>query len=643
MNPPATAPESPRNKRHSLRLLLVLAAIAFALAETGYQFGALAGLDNVYTDLWHRVSGKRFEPAHVVLVEVDETSLAKFEDPLAFWAPLHARALTTLREAGASVIGVDFLFSVTPEAWLQKYKLSNSDGLKEYDLAFRQELGAGKTVLVGAVSRGEPGSNDNFLLPHTEYLLSLPNSDLESGIGLADLIVDSDGSTRRFNMAPPVKLDQETAKGAPRLTLGALLAVRASGQSPAAQDWSIGGRAYRAAGARHITYAGPPGTIPRVSFHRLLEKNALRDPAIQALRGKVVIVGANYEGMNDVHGTAYSNGFFLRDKSFMSGPEIQAAIVETLLSGKTTSVAPDALRWVIMALVLLAAIAVGLRKSPWWGLGATLAGAVVALGAGYGSFQNFWLFPSAHVQLGLLAGFLFVLGLRLTREERDKAHVRALFEGYASDEVVNLLLDSDQKLDVGGQAMHITVLFSDIRNFTTISEKLSAHETVEFLNVYFPRIIDVIKAEGGRIDKFIGDAVMAEFGAPFPFADHPIRALRAAARMRQVAEEFKVWMDQRFPGKGLPPFGIGIGVHTGNAVVGEIGTAKKKEFTAIGDTVNVASRLEGETKAMSCVIVASADTVRAAGDRVVTGRHDTLTVKGRAEPIEVYEILDIKA
>ena len=130
-----------------------MAIIAFAVAEVGYYFHALAGVDAVYTDLWHRVSGKRFEPVQVALVEVDETSLGKFDDPLAFWAPLHARALATLREAGATVIGVDFLFSITPEDWLKKYKLLSSDGLKEYDLKFRQELGAGKTVIVGAVSR----------------------------------------------------------------------------------------------------------------------------------------------------------------------------------------------------------------------------------------------------------------------------------------------------------------------------------------------------------------------------------------------------------------------------------------------------------------------------------------------------------
>ena len=236
-----------------------------------------------------------------------------------------------------------------------------------------------------------------------------------------------------------------------------------------------------------------------------------------------------------------------------------------------------------------------------------------------------------------------VLGSRLTREERDKASIRRQFEGYASDDVVNLLLDGESKLDLKGQSMNITVLFSDIRNFTTITEKLTAHETVEFLNAYFPRIIDIIKAEGGRIDKFIGDAVMAEFGAPYPFPDHAARGLRAAAHMRTAAADFKGWMDKRFPNRGIPDFAIGIGIHTGNAVVGEIGTDVKKEFTAIGDTVNVASRLEGETKTLSCVIVASADTVRAAGGIAVTGKHDTIPVKGRAKFVEVYEILDVKA
>lgn len=627
--------------------MLVIAAIAWGIAEATYHGGALAGLDQAYTDLWHRWSGVRYQPTRTALVVVDEESLARFpDDPLVFWPPHFAKAAATLREAGATVIGIDFLFSLTPENWLQKMNLTASEALRQYDLTFRQELNAGKIALVGSVIHGENGKPDNLLLPHSDYLLSLPNMDLAAGIGLADFEPDADGAIRHFRIAPQMQLSPQLAAGAPRLSFAALLAVRASGEDPAASGWTISGSGYTAASVHHISYTGPPGTIPRVSFYRLLEKDALTDPAVQALRGKVVIIGGDFLGMNDIHSTPYSSSLAGRLSTHVAGtpgPEIQANIVETLLSGRATVDAPVALRWGVFAIVLLLTTTILLRTTPWAGLAAVSGASLLALVIGYAVFQQFQLFPVAHLQLGLAAAFFMVLGLRLTREERDKARIRNMFEGYVSDDVVNMLLDSGQRLDMGGQTMHITVLFSDIRNFTTISEKLDAHETVEFLNVYFERVIDVIRAEGGRIDKFIGDAVMAEFGVPYPFPDHAARALRAAAGMRQVAEDFKGWMRQRFPDRGLPEFGVGIGLHTGNAVVGNLGSARRMEYTAIGDTVNVASRLEGETKALSCVIVASADTVRAAGDLVHTGRHETLKVKGRAEPIEVYEILAIKA
>jgi class 3 adenylate cyclase len=161
------------------------------------------------------------------------------------------------------------------------------------------------------------------------------------------------------------------------------------------------------------------------------------------------------------------------------------------------------------------------------------------------------------------------------------------------------------------------------------------------LNAYFTRVCEPILAQGGTLDKYIGDAVMAEFGAPLPYPDHARRAIRAALGMAREAEAFKQWMRQRFPERGLAEFGIGVGLHTGEAVIGSIGTPKRKEFTAIGDTVNAASRLEGITKDLKCVIAASEVTVKAAGPGVRTGKRETVTVKGRAEPLVVYEILGI--
>jgi class 3 adenylate cyclase len=162
------------------------------------------------------------------------------------------------------------------------------------------------------------------------------------------------------------------------------------------------------------------------------------------------------------------------------------------------------------------------------------------------------------------------------------------------------------------------------------------------LNAYFTRACEPILAQGGTVDKYIGDAVMAVFGAPVTYPDHARRAIRAAAGMAREAQGFKQWMRERFPDRGLPEFGIGIGLHTGEAVIGDIGTPKRKEYTAIGDTVNAASRLEGVTKELKCVIAASETTVKAAGGGVRTGKQETLKVKGRSEPIVVLEVLGLQ-
>jgi class 3 adenylate cyclase/CHASE2 domain-containing sensor protein len=608
-----------------LKLPLLAAFAGFLLAEAGYRLQALGALEDIYTDLWHRVAGVRYAPRHAALVVVDDASLAQYPDtPLAFWTPLFARAAATLRQAGVAVIALDFNYQVTAENWIRK-EAADIPALKDYDLAFRQELNAGKLVLVAAAARGTAGARDTLILPPADHLLALPNMDVAANVALADLVVDRDGAVRHYDLAPKLNLPSDLAPGAPNHSLAALLAQRAGGAAPASTDGII-------------SYAGPPGTIARIPIARVLAQGALQDPAVQGLKGKAVIIGGDYLGMNDVHSTPYSSGLFGRVGALMTGPEIQAHTVETLLSGNTTEATADRWRWLAFAVILGLTVAVYPLLSPWAGLGALAAGCALALAAGYAAFLGFSLFPAAHLQLGLAAGYVMTYGQRLTREEREKARQRSLFEGYVSESVIEMYLGSNRKIDLGGEAMRISVLFSDIRSFTTITEELNAHEVVEFLNVYFSRAIEVIQAEGGRIDKFIGDAVMAEFGVPQPFPDHAARAVRAAVRMRGVAEEFKGWMRERFRDRNIPDFAIGIGIHTGDAVVGNIGSSKRMEFTAIGDTVNVASRLEGETKTLACVIVASGETIRAAGDIVCTGRHESLKVKGRAELVEAYEV-----
>lgn len=625
-----------KSLRQTIWLIAAL-LLSLMLAEASSRTAALESTEHAYSDLWHRLSGVRHTPRHVALVVVDDASLAEYsDDPLVFWTPLFARASATLQSVGAAVTGIDFLFATTPEKWLSKLDIESDAALSNYDQEFRRVLNSGKVVLAASRIKGMPGNYDSLLLPHQDYLLSLPDFDLVAHIGYADLKTDEDGSIRRYETSPSLHLPPDIEAGSPQLSLGALLAARSLNMPAQGKARNTAGKTIAAGQTGNISFAGPPGTIPEISFSRLLASGAEHDPAVKALRGKVVIIGGDFFGMNDVHDTPYSNG---AGGNLMTGPEIQANIVETLLGGKVTSSTSNPVRITLFVLLIGLTLLGYRRLSPWTGLAVLFGSCAVALLLGWAFFQDYRLFPAAHLQLGLVAAYTLSYGGKLTRVEREKGHIKSIFRRYVADDVVEMLLASERMPDMGGEKVTVTVLFSDIRNFTTISEKLDAHEVVEFLNHYFERLCHPILDNGGTIDKFIGDAVMVQFGAPIAYPDHAARALRTALAMREVAEEFRHWMQTRFAHKDLPQFDIGIGIHTGEAVVGNIGSSRRTEYTAIGDTVNLASRLESATKSLGCTIIASAATVDAAGDGITTGRRDIIQVKGRETAVEVFEVI----
>jgi class 3 adenylate cyclase/CHASE2 domain-containing sensor protein len=613
-----------------LRWLSVVAAatgLAVGLARTEWH----SSLENVYYDYWHVTTGVRYKPEFTAFITVDDqTLLALKDDPLAFWAPYWGQAMNTLREAGAKAVGLDFIYMVSAEAWLRKLNLPDTQISREYDTPFRAALSQGNAILIthlvdlpnGDLDLLQPPDDQRFLLPGG-------NNDL----GIANLHPDADKHVRNFY---PVMIPDPRIPG---LAFNMQLALRAAGADPNQTEWDIGGTRVKRELKRYpIGYAGPPGTIPTVSMLTLLQPDALQKPEVKALKGRVAIIAANNSGTSDRHFTPYSRGAHADQ---MAGGEIHANIVETILSGKYPRSLPIALEVAYVAVVLAAAVWFFLQLSV--GAGAALGTALLIVAAvpAYFAFGHDWVLPVAELQSGVTTAFLMTLGLRLTGEERERSRIRQIFGRYVSDEVVTKLLEEGRRPDLGGEALVVTVLFSDIRGFTTISEKLSAHEVVEMLNAYFTRVCEPILVQGGTVDKYIGDAVMAVFGSPVTYPDHARRAVKAALGMAQEAAGFQDWMAQRFPGRGLANFGIGVGLFTGEAVIGDIGTPKRKEFTAIGDTVNAASRLEGITKDLKILIAASESTVKAAGEGVRIGKVEMVTVKGRTEPIRVYEIVGI--
>jgi adenylate cyclase len=602
-------------------LLVILLSLG---TEVAVRSGWFRLAEDWYYDLWYQLAGRRYEPRHVVIVAIDDqTRLEHQDEPLVFWSPHFARALAVLRQAGAKVIGLDFLFSISAESWLKRLKLPQTGQSRTYDLPFREQLAAGKAILAAEEVTDSQGQG-RILLPLPDYWGSLPGQ--QEDVGLVNFFHDPDGVTRRFLLAIP------TAAGESWVTFAALLAKRAAPRDTF----------HLCPPFPHIGFSGPPGTIPRVSFRRLLSPGAASDPQIQALTGKVIIIAYETTGVQDIHQTPYSRGFLNFSARFMSGPEIHANIVETLLTGRFPRPVSTPWRLAYLLMVLTVGTFAFFRLSPRHGLVALGLLAVMVAVTAYLWFRSYRLIPVAVPQLALLISYLGVLGLRLTGEERERTRVRQIFGRYVSDEVVEKLLATGKQPNLGGESATVTVLFSDIRNFTPMSESLAPQEVVELLNSYFSRACEPILEQGGTVDKFIGDAIMAVFGSPAPYPDHARRAIAAALALAARASEFQAWIARRFPGRDWQDFHIGVGLHTGEVVVGNVGSPQRFEFTAIGDSVNIASRLESLTKELGWTIVASADTIKAASPGVVTGGRKKVRVKGRLEPVEVLEVTGLE-
>lgn len=230
----------------------------------------------------------------------------------------------------------------------------------------------------------------------------------------------------------------------------------------------------------------------------------------------------------------------------------------------------------------------------------------------------------------LANGFnLMVDGLK----ERDK--LRTTFGKYMTASVVEHLMSG--KVQLGGEILNVTILFTDIRSFTTISEKMEAKQLVALLNEYFTEMVGIVMEEEGVVDKYIGDAIMAVFGAPVPKPEDAIHAVRAAVRMRKAL----VHLNEKLATRGLGPLKTGIGIHTGEVVAGNIGSERRMEYTVIGDPVNVASRLETSTKDLGVNVLISEHTYQLVKEHIDARPVKEITVKGRKQPIMTYEVTGI--
>ncbi|HWP65207.1 MAG TPA: adenylate/guanylate cyclase domain-containing protein, partial [Candidatus Limnocylindria bacterium] len=390
---------------------------------------------------------------------------------------------------------------------------------------------------------------------------------------------------------------------------------------------TLGGRPLpvNGAGQMWVNFVGPPRTVPHYSAAEVLAGGVPAD----ALRGRILLIGFTAAGFDDVT-TPFA--------PVVPGVEVQATVVDNLLRARALwrpwwSVPAETL------MIVLAGVLTGVAVRRLRGVGAALAAGglvLVYLGASQVLFARQGLvlgavYPVAGIFLCALAGVAF----QATREERAKRQIREAFSRYLNPEVTELVAEDPSRLRLGGERYEITVLFSDIRGFTTISEQLTPEVLGELLTEYLSAMTDIVFKHDGLLDKYVGDALMAFWGAPIAVPDHPRRACAAALEMQATVERLNVGWRER----GLPRIEIGVGINTGFAIVGNFGSERRFSYTAIGDTVNLASRLEGLNKTYGTHLLISNETRQATGGAFACRAVGEVTVRGRKGGTGVYELL----
>jgi adenylate cyclase len=371
-----------------------------------------------------------------------------------------------------------------------------------------------------------------------------------------------------------------------------------------------------------INFPGEPYSFPYYSAGDVI---AGEIPA-SAFDGKIVLVGATARDMHDDAIVPTSEGIP------MPGVEIHASALQTMLLGDELSPAPV---WLTILTILVAAMLVGImvsRINLWLaGVGAVVLVVLYTVVA-FTLFDKNIIPNIFYIPFTIIITFLVVLAMDLIIERIARAKVASAFGKYVSPQLLEQIMERDVKL--GGERKELTILFSDIRGFTSISEALSPEDLVDFLNSYFTRVTRIIMDEKGLVDKFIGDAIMAFWNAPISDAHHADHAVIAALGMK---EQLALIREEH--GDKYPKLDVGIGLNTGDAVVGNVGSSERLSYTAIGDCVNLASRLEGLTKEYGVHIIISENTKRKLKQSFALRELDRVKVKGKKEPVVIFEVV----
>jgi adenylate cyclase len=625
-------------------LSLVIALFSTVVVALMIASGLVSSIDRPALDFMFR-HGSHPERADtaVVIAAIDQNSLTFFDGQQVSWPwprEFYSVLLHYLKEGGARAVIFDMDFS--------------GKGVDESDGMFADSIkSSGNVVLTSvliddssssreAVSRTDlpldelgrkfdvPNYN-SAVLPPEQFMLNCRQ------LGVANYVPEVDGVARRIPL-----LFRYRGATFPQLALAGFIA----GQN--LSDSGLAKFLQSVPADRHGNYLinwygkGDSGGVFKyysisaliVSAAQIFEgKQPQIPPAV--FKGKYVIVGGSAIGLNDFKSTPFTvyNPY--------PGMEIHATILSNFLEKDFMREAPS---WVAYLLTIGLAFVVSLL---FFRIGKIVPATLVALLliAGYImvaflAFRNVsFLLPIGAPVLSMILGFSSSGAVSYVTEGRRRREMKRVLNRYLSPSVVDEVLIHPDDFELGGKELEATVFFSDIKNFTGLSEKMSPKELVENLNEYFTLACDLVLAHGGMLDKYIGDAIMAVFGAPLQSDKHALNACLAALEVQDQLKKYYSVSDKR---KG-PVFETRIGLNSGKMVIGNIGSLKRLDYTAIGDSVNLASRLEGVNKEFGTKIIISESTFEQVRDFIEARELDLIRVKGKQIPIRIYELIGEKS
>ncbi|MDP3919753.1 MAG: adenylate/guanylate cyclase domain-containing protein [Candidatus Omnitrophota bacterium] len=623
---------------------------------------------NVF-DTYQRIKPRQYEPAPVRVIDIDEESLSRLGQwpwPRTLVAGLVKRAT----DFGVAVIAFDVLFAEpdrsSPENilpfWPQtpgvKTLLSQIDALPKHDEYFAETLASSRVVTGFNLTMNDNGITPQrkagfahggddpkkSLVPFNGAILNLPEIEKASmGNGSFNFFADHDAIIRRVPFL--FRLKQELY---PSLTGEALRVAQDAStyiikSSGASGEMSFG--EYTGIVSVKIgQFAIPTDAEGRMWLYDTGFIKERRIPAWKLLdesydgeeiNGAILFVGTSAAGLKDLRTTPLD--------PLAAGVDIHAQLAEQIIHQEflyRPDWAPGAEFLFVLILGLILIILMPRLGAAWCAI-IGLVGAGTAVGLSWYFFTNrSWLVDPIVPSLMCLILYIVVSLISFLRTETEKAQVRAAFSRYMNPALVERLAQHPEQLKLGGETRNMTLLFADIRGFTTISENLDAQELTNFINRFLTPMTDFIMKESGTIDKYMGDCIMAFWNAPLDDPNHASNACQAALNMRNHMLDWNTDIKAEFEAKGKPyyPVHIGIGLNTGDCCVGNMGSEQRFDYSALGDNVNLASRLEGQSKNYNADIIIGKNTYdEASGFAAV--EVDLIRVKGKKVPVHIFALL----